>query len=133
MGPCPGYLSGAESRYTVIELFVVGYLQVQAVSGWSATIYPLIPILNTHLLDKIENPRLQCLKTIIMGYNFTAKGIKGALKNAPDILSSHPVTNPLPGGLHAERDIDNELGISIADIRAVLGAQLEELCGVCSY
>ena len=66
-----------------------------------------------------------------MGYNFTAKWIKGALDNAPDALSCHPITDPLPGDLHAEHDLDNELGISIAEIRAISGVhesfRLEEL------
>ena len=56
-----------------------------------------------------------------MGYYFTAKWIKGALNNAPDALSRHPVTDPLPGDLHAEHDLENELGISTAEIHAISG------------
>ena len=43
-----------------------------------------------------------------MGYNFTAQWIKGALNSAPDALSRHPVSDPLPLDLHAERDPGNE-------------------------
>lgn len=34
---------------------------------------PLIPILNSHRLDEIDNPRLQRLRTKLMAFNFTAK------------------------------------------------------------
>ena len=51
---------------------------------------PLIPILNNHRLDEIENPRLQCLKTKVMGYAFAAEWVKGAQNNAPDALSRSP-------------------------------------------
>ena len=49
--------------------------------------HPLIPILNSHRLDEIENPRIQRLKARIMAYNFTAEWVKGTLNNAPDSLS----------------------------------------------
>ena len=34
---------------------------------------PLIPIINNHRLDEIENPYLQRFKTKLMAYNFTAQ------------------------------------------------------------
>ena len=135
------FLSDAESRYAVIELemlavswaiskcrlFLAGLPQFIVITDH----HPLVPILNTHRLDEVENPRLQRLKTRVMGYNFTAKWIKGVLNNAPDALSRHPVSDPLPGDLHAEHDLDIEPGISIAEIRAISGAhesfRLEEL------
>ena len=49
--------------------------------------HPLIPILNSHCLDEILNPRLQRLCTRIMAYNFTADWIKGSLNSAPDAVS----------------------------------------------
>lgn len=50
--------------------------------------HPLIPILNSHRLDEIENPRLHRLKTKIMGYAFTAEWVKGTQNSVPDALSS---------------------------------------------
>ena len=38
----------------------------------------VIPILNSHRLEEIENPRLQCLRTQLMGYNFTEIWRKGS-------------------------------------------------------
>ena len=38
---------------------------------------PLIPILNSHRLNEIENPRLQRLHTHLLAYNFTARWQKG--------------------------------------------------------
>ena len=68
--------------------------------------HPLIPILNNHRLDEIENPRLQCLKTRIMAYNFTAEWVKGTLNNALDVLSRNPVSDPLQHEMLAERDVN---------------------------
>lgn len=42
--------------------------------------HPLIPILNNHWLDEIENLRMQHLKTGIIPYNFTAEWINVAQK-----------------------------------------------------
>ena len=80
--------------------------------------HPLIPILNNYCLhvhvDEIENPRLQRLKTKVMGYAFTAEWVKGALNNAPDALSRSPVSDPEPDELLAE-------GLaSPAEVRALL-------------
>ena len=127
------FLSDAESRYAIIELemlavswavskcrlFLAGLPHFQVVTDH----HPLIPILNTHRLDEVENPRLQRLKTRVMGYNFTAQWIKGALNCAPDALSRHPVSDPLPLDLHAERDLGNEPEVTIADIRAMSCSQ----------
>ena len=76
------FLSDAESRYAIIELellavswaiikcnlFLAGLPHFTLITDH----HPLIPILNSHRPDEIENPRLQRLKTKIMGYNFTA-------------------------------------------------------------
>ena len=80
------FLADAESRYAVIELellaiswaiikckmFLAGLPHFRVITDH----HPLIPILNSHRLDEIENPRLQRLKTRIMAYNFTANGAK---------------------------------------------------------
>ena len=71
------FLSDSESRYAIIELemlalawaiaksrlFLAGLPHFLVVTDH----HPLVPILNNHCLDEIENPRLQRLKTRIMG------------------------------------------------------------------
>ena len=52
---------------------------------------PLIPILNNHRLDEIENICLQRLRTKLMPYNFTATWLKGSDNAAADTLSHAPV------------------------------------------
>ena len=78
---------------------------------------PLIPILNSHRLDEIENPRLQRLKSRLMGYNFTAHWIKGKGNSAPDALSRSPVSDPKRDDSLAEYDHLNDPEPSIAEIR----------------
>ena len=126
------FLSDTESRYAIIglemlavlwaimkcRLFVAGLEHFEVITDH----HPLVPILNKHHLDEIENPRLQRLKTRLMGYNFTAKWIKGALSSAPDALSRNPVSDPLPSE-----------SITCAQVRAVHNAEgdsprMNELC-----
>ena len=83
--------------------------------------YPLIPILNNHRLDEIENPCLQRLKTKLMGYNFTAE------YNAPDVLSRNPVADPTPQDILGETELDNTLVVSTAEVRAVSNTEAETL------
>ena len=100
------FLSDTESRYAIIELellavswaiikcklFLAGLPHFTVVTDH----HPLVPILNNHRLDEIENPRLQRRKSKNMAYNFTAQWVKGTLNNAPDALSRNPVSDPLP-------------------------------------
>ena len=81
--------------------------------------HPLIPILNSHRLDEIENPQLQRLKTRIMAYNFTAEWRKGKENNAPDALSSNPILDPQPQDTVAECDAGSNPEMSIAELRAI--------------
>ena len=67
---------------------------------------PLISILNSHRLDEIEKPRLQRLRTRLMGYKFTAQWLKGANNEAADALSRHPYQQPADGDDLAEHEID---------------------------
>ena len=106
------FLSDAESRYAIIELemlavswailkcrvFLAGLPHFAVVTDH----HPLVPILNNHRLEEIENPQLQRLKTKVMGYAFTAEWLKGEQNNAPDALSRSPVSNPKPEELLAE-------------------------------
>jgi len=82
------FLTPAESRYAVIELklLAVAWAVVKChmfLGGLQhftvVTVHnPLIPILNSHRLDEVKNPRLQRLRTRLMAYNFTAKWCKGS-------------------------------------------------------
>ena len=122
------FLTDAESRYAVIELellavswaitkcnlFLAGLPHFTVVTDH----HPLVPILNSHRLDEIENPRLQRLKTRIMAYNCTAQWVKGAQNHAPDALSRNPISDPQPHEVLAEHDIHGNTDPSIAEIRA---------------
>ena len=121
------FLTEAESRYAVIELelltiswavakcgiFLAGLSHFRIISDH----HPLVPILNSHRLDEIENPRLQRLKIRLMGYNFTAEWRKGKLNNAPDALSRYPVSVPSLQDMHAECDVRSNPEPSIAELR----------------
>ena len=86
--------------------------------------HPLVPILNSHRLDEIENPRLQRLRQKIMGYHFTAQWVKGAVNGISDALSRYHISDPTPQEMLAEQDSD-EVEISIAAIRAVVSSPHE--------
>ena len=131
------FLSDTESRYAVIELellavswaivkcnvFLAGLPHFVVVTDH----HPLVPILNSHRLDEIENPRLQRLRTRIMGYNFTAEWIKGSVNCMSDALSRYPTANPAPQEMLAEQDSNNEVEASITEIRAVVSSPHESL------
>ena len=89
---------------------------------------PLIPILNNHRLDEIENSRFQRLKTRLMAYNFTAQWLKSANNNAPDALSCHPVCDPQPTETLAEIDIHNNPEMSFTELCTITDTQSESLC-----
>ena len=79
----------------------------------------LIPILNTHQLDEVENPRLQRLRQRLMAYSFKAEWCKGTNNSGPDALSRSPVMEPHKTELIAEYDEDNMPEPTMAEIRAV--------------
>ena len=124
------FLSDAESRYAVVELELLAVSWAinkchMFLAGMHFTVvtdhHPLIPILNTHRLDEIENPRLQRLKTKIMGYTFKAEWLKGALNHASDALSRYPSSDPTPDEQLAEQDLDNHQAATAVEIRAIAG------------
>ena len=131
------FLKDTESRYAVIELemlavcwavskcklFLTGLQHFTIVTDHN----PLIPILNNHRLDELENPRLQRLKAQLMGYNFTATWVKGLNNDAPDALSRHPVHDPLTTDALAELDIHDHPDMSIAEIWTISDQHNESL------
>ena len=81
---------------------------------------PLVPILNSHCLDEIDNPRLQLLKTKLMAFNLTAKWCKGNTNGAPDTLCLYPVWELHQSDSLAEYHEDNLSGLLAAEIRTIV-------------
>ena len=131
------FLSDTESRYAIIELellavtwaiskcniFLAGLQHFHVITDH----HPLVPILNSHRLDEIENPRLQRMKAKLMGYNFTTEWLKGSLNQAPDALSRNPTSNPEPHETLAESDLDHNQAPTAADIRAITTPPIDNL------
>ena len=123
------FLTDTESRYAIIELemlaicwavakcklFLMGLQHFTIITDHN----PLIPILNSHHLDEIENPRLQRLKMRLMAYNYTAQWLKGSKNDAPDALSRHPLHDPEVTDALAELDTNDDPEMSLTEIRAV--------------
>ena len=97
------------------HLFLAGLQHFQAITDHN----PLIPILNHHRLDEIENPCLERLKIKLMAYNFTIEWVKGTKNDAPDSLSRNPVTDPSPEDSLAELDTLSQPALSITEIRTL--------------
>lgn len=110
------FLTDTDSRYAVIELeclavawavkkcniFLSGLDHFTVVTDHN----PLVPILNNHRLDEIENPRLQRLRINLMAYNFTTQWLKGKNNYAADALSRHPHQAPNADDNLTEHEID---------------------------
>ena len=101
------------------HLFLAGLQHFQVVTNHN----PLVPILNHHRLDKIENPRLQRLKIKLMAYNFTTEWVKGTKNGAPDALSRNPVTDPSLEDTLAELDILSQPDLTITEIRTLTSTE----------
>ena len=54
-----------------------------------------------------------------MSYGFTAEWVKRSLNHGPDALSRNTVSDPQPAEMLAERDQDDTLALTVAEIRAV--------------
>ena len=57
---------------------------------------PLIPILNSYALDKLDNPRLLRLRLKMQRYAFTARWIPGKENQDSDALSRAPIAPATP-------------------------------------
>ena len=94
------------------HLFLAGLQHFQVITNHN----PLIPILNHHRLDEIENPRLWRLKIKLMAYISMTEWVKGTKNDAPDALSRNPVTDPSPEDSLAELDTLSQPALSITQI-----------------
>ena len=95
------YLSEAESRYAMIELeclgaawamqkcrqFIEGLPTFELITDHK----PLVPILNDHSLDKLDNPRILRLRLKMQRYQFKARWVPGKENIDADALSRAPV------------------------------------------
>ena len=97
------------------KLFLTGLQHFTVITDHN----PLIPILNNHHLDEVENPQLQKLKTWLMAYRFTAQWLKRSKNGAPDALSRHPMDDPQTTEELAELDINDDPDMSLTEIRAI--------------
>jgi hypothetical protein len=93
------FLSSAESRYAMIELECLAaawgmHKCRQFPEGLPSLVTdhkPLIPILNSYALDKLDNPRLLQLWLKMQRYAFTARWIPGKENFDSDALSRAPI------------------------------------------
>ena len=108
------FLTDAESRYAIIELellaiswaiikckmFLADLPHFRVITDH----HPLIPILNSHRLDEIENPWLQRLDPN-HGLQFHSRMAQRKENDALDVPSRNPVLDPQPQDTIAECDI----------------------------
>jgi hypothetical protein len=95
------FLSSAESRYAMIELECLAaawgmHKCRQSLEGLPSFELvtdhkPLITILNSYTLDKLDNPRLLRLRLKMQRYAFTARWIPGKENLDSDALSRAPI------------------------------------------
>ena len=98
------YKTSAESSYAIIELEMAAV--VWAIQKCRYYLYglekfeivvdhkPLVPILDLHTLDAIQNDRLQRLLEKTTSYSYFTTWKKGKLHAIPDALSRAPVSKP---------------------------------------
>ena len=132
-------LTDTESRYAIIELemlgvawatekcrtFLLGLQHFTVITDHN----PLTPILNSHRMDEIENPRLQRLRLRLAQYNFSARWLKGQSNSAADSLSRHPVNEPTTGDELAEIEPDgsqSDLSEPSPPIKAIKIAEIRD-------
>ena len=118
------FITETESRYAMIELellaavwavdkcriYLEGLQKFEIVTDHR----PLIPILNRHSLNEIENPRLQRLRMRLLMYQYHATWRSGKTHCAPDALSRSPIKDPEPGDQLAEDDLEAHVSAVIA-------------------
>ena len=131
------FLTETESRYAMIEiellavvwavekcrLYLEGLRNFEIVTDHR----PLVPILNRHSLNEIENPRLQRLRMRLLMYQYTASWCPGKSHCAPDALFRSPVCDPAPGDQLAERELEAHVCSVIAVHRLEDDPRLQEV------
>ena len=124
-------LSDTESRYAVIELellavvwalkkcryFLLGLPKFDIITDHN----PLVPILNEHTLDSVENPRLQRLKEKTSSYLFRVSWKKGKEHAIPDALSRNPVNAPTDDDIILKED-------ELYTIRQIVVSSVSYIC-----
>ena len=97
------YMSGAETRYAVIELAMLAVVWALHkcrlfLSGTEFEImtdhHLLVSILNSYSFDQIENPRLLRLRLRVQAFQFYVSWRKGTENVFADVLSRNPVDIP---------------------------------------
>jgi hypothetical protein len=81
---------------------------------------PLIPILNEYSLDKLDNPRILCLRLKMQRFSFTARWIPGKGNLMADALSRAPVHLASPNDELAE--VPPSAAASVSLLAAIEGS-----------
>ena len=127
--PSHAVLFGVTWAIMKCKMFLAGLPHFRVVTDH----HPLVPILNSHCLDEIENPRLQRLKTRIMAYNPTAEWLKGTKNTVPDAQSRNPPSNLQPDDMLGKFDHNSCQEVSMAELRSLANdgqesVHLKDLC-----
>jgi hypothetical protein len=95
------YLSETESRNAMIELECLGaawamqkcrqFIEGLPTFGHITDHKPLVPILNDHSLDKLDNPRILRPRIKMQRYQFKARWVPGKENVEVDALFKAPV------------------------------------------
>ncbi len=95
------FLSETEKRYVMIELecLAAAWAMVKARQFLEGLPHftlvtdhkPLVPILNDHALDKLDNPRILRLRLKMQRFIFTAEWVPGKNNVSADALSRAPI------------------------------------------
>ena len=129
------FLTNAQSGYAIVELEILAVTSIcHLFLAWLQHFQvitdhnPLIPILDHHHLDEIENPCLQWLKIKLIAYTFTAEWVIGINNDAPDVLSRNPVKDPSPDDSLAELDTLGQPDLSITKIKTLTSTEPLTYC-----
>ncbi|KAG0722364.1 Transposon Ty3-I Gag-Pol polyprotein [Chionoecetes opilio] len=125
------FLSDTETRYAVVELELLAVvwamrkcrMYLLGLSTFELVVdhKPLVPILDHHTLDAIDNPRIQRLKEKIAPYVFSTIWRKGKEHALPDALSRAPVAVPTHADMEAESQVVHHVRtLSRPDLLAAL-------------
>ncbi|KAG0721036.1 Retrovirus-related Pol polyprotein from transposon opus [Chionoecetes opilio] len=116
------FLSDTETRCAVVELELLAVvwamrkcrMYLLGLSTFELVVdhKPLVPILDHHTLDAIDNPRIQRLKEKIAPYVFSTIWRKSKEHALPDALSRAPVAVPTHADMEAESQVAHHVRTS---------------------